>query len=578
MITFLGIIIFIIPFIFTRYFKDKISGILFILSSSLFTHLIVALVTQFLGVFEYKTIITIYTVIDIILLLIYYKRPLEKHTKNKVNGSLLKKIPISIAFIIVFLNLWSVHFNYSGVVNSINGNYEVKNSPYIYPYFSDEWAAISFVNYSIETKKLPNINPLNREGEWNNPLVPYFSFLADIFLFFDLNPLYYYTTLSLVVSLSICVLFVVLLSTLEIDRRVSILVLLLIPYITNGGNLPGIWFLIPMIFSLVFYLISLIAITKKDYKLLSISSLICLCLYPPFVAFIIPTLLPILLNKKERKWNILIPVFLTFIITGLVVFKNLDSIIETLRIYLFRTNLVGGILLFPIWRVIPYFVLPLATFGILIAFKRKLYFIISPLIVGLTYWCWYYNTQLVFIIDSPRVVVITSFIILIFFALSLNYLSSLVKKDAILTILTTIVIIYATYISPNYTNNESWRELKINYGGKLSNPAPTASRFLTEEDLNIFKNINKKTFVSPPWKGLTISSATGNYPLASKPSTIGVFKLNYNVFVVDSNCEQKIELAKKYNIDYVYSSEFNCSKFHKEASSSENLILYKFTN
>lgn len=121
--------------------------------------------------------------------------------------------------------------------------------------------------------------------------------------------------------------------------------------------------------------------------------------------------------------------------------------------------------------------------------------------------------------------------------------------------------------------------LNRNQKARSSLPAPTASRFLTDEDLIAFSGFTKKTFISPAWKGLVISAATGNYPLATKPSTVGVFILNYNNFV-NSNCKEKEKTSIKNNIDYVYSEEFDCPNFDREvgvSKSSEGLVLYKFT-
>ena len=421
MTTFLGIIIFIITFIFTKLFKDRTVGFLTIFTASSLVHLIVALITQSLKIFNYSTIITIYILIDFIVLSFYLFK--FKNKKVAAEGVSRKdrfnKVLILVAFIVVFTNLWSVHFNFSGVVNTYTGEHKVEPSAYIYPYFSDEWAAISFVNYTIGSQSLPSVNPLSGVGDWKNPLVPYFSFLSDIFIFFGLDPLNDFALVTLLVGLVICFVFFILLSSLGVDKRVSAITILTIPYITNGGNLPGIWFLIPMIFSLIFYIISLIAFKKEDQKLLFLPSLMCLCLYPPFIAFVFPTLLALLFRKKDWNWKKIILIFVSvlvaFIIAGLIVFNSLSPqyILETLRGYLFRSNLVGGVLFFPIWIVLPIFVLPLALLGLYPAFKKKLYFLLLPLFVGLTYWFCYIDTEKVLIIDFPRVVVITSFLILI---------------------------------------------------------------------------------------------------------------------------------------------------------------------
>ena len=316
MITFFGIIIFAIPFVLVKLFDDKVSGFLTIFTSSFLLHLIVALSTQSLKVFSYSTIIAIYLLIDVVVLLAYYmyclrlrKKDLGKEpfkiesTLNVFKKDLFKNFLVIIAFVIVFINLWSVHFNFSGVVNSYSGEYNVTPSSYIYPYFSDEWVAISFVNYTIGSHSLPIINPLSNDGEFKSPLSPYFSFLSDTFLFFGDDPLNNFATVTLLVGLTICALFFVLLSSLGIDKRISTITLLTIPYITNGGNLPGIWFLIPMTFSLIFYLISLIGFSKEDHRLLFVSSLMCLCLYPPFIVFVFPTLVALLFKEKKWRWK-----------------------------------------------------------------------------------------------------------------------------------------------------------------------------------------------------------------------------------------------------------------------------------
>ena len=104
---------------------------------------------------------------------------------------------------------------------------------------------------------------------------------------------------------------------------------------------------------------------------------------------------------------------------------------------------------------------------------------------------------------------------------------------------------------------------------------PPASEYLTADDLFIFKKINKTNFLSLPWKGLTIGSATENYPLETKPSFITNKKLSYPVFI-GSNCDAKKDLAISHRISYVYSSAFTCPNFQEYAVSRENLHLYKF--
>ena len=133
----------------------------------------------------------------------------------------------------------------------------------------------------------------------------------------------------------------------------------------------------------------------------------------------------------------------------------------------------------------------------------------------------------------------------------------------------------------NYTENPASRNLPIevhNDGHSfMLTPAETASRFLTDDDIELFSGFKKKNFLAPPWKGLVISAATNNFPLATKPSMIGVFTLNYNNFT-RSSCDEKKETSIIYNIDYVYSDAFACPGFTQMGESSEGLVLYKFDN
>ncbi len=498
---------------------------------------------------------------------------------------------IAVAFSVVLFSLASVHYNFSGTTNSHVGSYEVENSPYPYPYFSDEWAGIAFVNYTIGSHSLPIVNPLMESESFKNPLVPYFSFLSDAFLFFGFNPLNDFEFVNLIVGLVTCISFFALLISFGIDKRVSALTVLIIPYITNGGNLPGIWFMIPMTFALPFYVISLIGFAKENNRLFSIASMFTLCLYPPFIVFVAPVWVAFILKNKgvkvKAKATLYVIVFLllALIIVGSVVFNSIKplDILDTLRFYFFRTNLVGGYLTFPIWFVLPIFVLPFALFGVFLAIRnrnrKRFYFILLPLLTGLTFWFCYICAERVFIIDFPRVVTITSFIILIFFGISLDFLVKRFVNYKYKNILTAMCILVAVQLSFNYTQNDSWEGLKLHTNGDpedvMLNPAPTASRFLTDDDLALFSSFTKKTFISPPWKGLVLSAATGNYPMTSKPSTVGVFILNYDWFA-DTKCEEKDIVSIDHNVSYAYSKRFDCPNFIEVGESSEGLVLYKF--
>ena len=129
-----------------------------------------------------------------------------------------------------------------------------------------------------------------------------------------------------------------------------------------------------------------------------------------------------------------------------------------------------------------------------------------------------------------------------------------------------------------YTNYSGWEKitLKINGSNYSLSPAAPANKYLTADDLELFREISHKRFLSPPWKGLVLGVATDNYPLNTKDSIVSTNFLYYNNFI-NETCENKASIAKKAHLAYVYSSEFNCDKFNLLGVSQENLYLYKFS-
>ncbi len=111
---------------------------------------------------------------------------------------------------------------------------------------------------------------------------------------------------------------------------------------------------------------------------------------------------------------------------------------------------------------------------------------------------------------------------------------------------------------------------------RLLIPAPPVTRYLTTEDMTLFAEYKEKRFISNPWKGLAIGVATQNFPLESKPSTLTNRILKYQNFM-KGDCIYKVILARKFNIDLVYSAPFECPKnFVLKGTSSEGFNLYEF--
>ena len=177
----IGLILLLTPFLLIIRFEDKRKSFFYTLSFLIGFHLLVAIVTQFLGIFNYWVVI-------FINLILYAGILIKNDWKKLMLNIKLIKIDWIFVFvlIILFIELFSVHFNYSGKIAGINGVTEVKNMQYTYPYYSDEWSAVSFIKYSIESGKLPFANPLWHNGYFPNPEFAFHSFLSELFLLLDL--------------------------------------------------------------------------------------------------------------------------------------------------------------------------------------------------------------------------------------------------------------------------------------------------------------------------------------------------------------------------------------------------------
>lgn len=576
--TLIGLILLLTPFLLLFCFKNKTAGFLYITLFSTLAHSFISIITQSLHIFNYQIIITITTILALASLIFFIKKKCPISTIHL-------SIFVVIGFTVIFFQLYSVHHYFTGTISTVSKSVEVKNYSYPYPYFSDEWVGVSFSKYSIETQSLPLVNPLYHDKKFPNIMLPFFSFVSEIFLILNLDPLTNYRSLSLVAGIFICFLIYQILRTRNIDDRISIITALSVPYLVNSANLPGIWYFLPYTLGSIFLLISLIGNNIKNNLITISSAILATVFYPPIIIFTLPYLLYLFIksdyDKKTKKIALIILISLSTIsIICIFLLKN------TILNYVFRTNLENGIPNFLPWFVMPVWLFILSIIGLVKSFGEKNKDLLYPTIVGFVFWFFYTLTTNVFIIDYPRVVTITSLFLIIFAGLGLNFIyQNIIKRYPVLdnkkskNIFITIVLIFFILSSFSYTESLAWRKLSLQIqtknGTVLVLPTEPVNKYLTEEDLRIFANIENKNFLSIPWKGLVIGVATHNFPLDSKPSTITNHILS-GIDFMNTDCTKKVELATKHNIDYVYLPNFSCKYFTEIASSSEKLFLYKF--
>jgi hypothetical protein len=583
-LTLLGVIILLVPFLLIYKFKDKRLGFVTILAFFLIFHLAVAVLTQALGIFTYLAVVLISLAADVFVL---YKINFSDFKRQFGN---FKPDFILLALVVVaFLTLHSVHNNYTGIVTSAFVPFsEVSNMAYPYPYFSDEWTAVSLIQYSVSSGKLPIVNPLWENSRFNNLELPFHSFVSELMLVLNLNPLIQYSLLHVFSGVLICALVYLILVNL-VGRIASSAAGLSVLYIVNGANLPGLWTLIPIVLGMIAFLSCLFFMVVKQRRMVFVSSFLTLIFYPPLFVLNLAAVLAYFFQEegsKVKKRSLLIYfgicVFsgVLLLIVSLTVFSFSESLsfIQTRVFYpTFTANAVPD---FSAWKVIPVIVLFFSVLGLFSGKKR--FFLLAPIAVGLVYWIVYSQVLWRFIIEYERVVFASSVLIVMFSGFGIQLVLDYVRKNhdtkkyPVFALIQASVLILFLLLSFSYTQRDGWKELKLHplSGGTVS-PAAPANTYLIEDDLEIFRGMKEKRFLSAPWKGTVIGAATGNYPLETKSATITNQILSYSEFV-RATCEKKTELAEKYGVDYVYTPEFHCRSFKEIAVSGENLHLYSF--
>lgn len=247
-----------------------------------------AILTQFFGIFYFWIILTANILAGLLLLYKNYIATLKN--KNIKFKNFLVRIDWVLLMVIIIsvLTLYQVHYNYTGKFSMVNDDllkyHQTKNMQYVYPYFSDEWYAVSLVKESINSHSLPLKNPFDNSFFPNLELF-FHSLIAEIMLLFKLNPLTQYTALSIFINALIILLTYCFLQINNLSKFTSAVSSLSILYITSAANLPGIWNLLPITMGIVLTLIGFCFFSLKDFKMTGIAFLFGTLFYPPLIIF-----------------------------------------------------------------------------------------------------------------------------------------------------------------------------------------------------------------------------------------------------------------------------------------------------
>lgn len=658
--TIFGLFLLFFPLIPLVFVGSKVSNFLKLLCVIIYSQLTIGIVLQALKVFSYQNVLLASLFMGTAIC-IWILKTVEFADPTVSRKMVTQGLALLVVMAGAVCLLSQVHFNYNGLY-SILGTPDYQKAEdlhYVYPYYSDEWYAVSLANTSIEKSQLPSVNPFDQEAGFPNFEMAFHSFLAESFLLLSLDPINDFTKLSVGLNAFLILSSFLLAFKLSKNLPASLLASYLLLFITVGANLPGIWNLIPVSMGLFSLIISTYFILKKTLLWATLSGVLTLIFYPPLIVFWFPLFI---FNFVIQEYNkdfclvgnrLLIGLFAvlsashvvatfyfarfdsqlsTYLTTVLVMisflllplalsvtyrlFKidssqlkifyfSLGALLLTILVYLINfirepkvatllTNAVyeklfyqsfipGFIPQYPIYAVVPLITLPFFVIGLTRLYKNHKAYLL-PVGVGLLFWFFYSLTTLRIIIDYQRVVFVTAVLITIGASCGIAVILSYVKNFKVFSqneklyhySLLAVAVLIVVVLSFGYTERDNWQKLVLvsKDGDRTAMPVAPANTFLHPDDIRVFENLGPVKFLSLDWKGTVIGVATDAIPIVTKPGTISMNVGLLPVFA-EADCQEKIEILKKHEADYLYWPPLNCPGLVEEDESTEGLVLYK---
>lgn len=494
----------------------------------------------------------------------------------------IPRIPplLLLGMVIVGFVLYQNHFNYSGMVSTINGPVEMKNFSSPYPFYSDEWVAAGYSDYIVEKQKFPLLNVFNG-APFFNLLSVFYVTLAGVLQLFSLGSITGIPFVAIFFSLFILSTLYLFLRIHGVNQYLSALGVVLLVFIPNAGNFPTLGVLIAFNMGLILFLLTGASIIHGNKKLMMWYCFLTLAIYPPLVLLALPYIHA--LPTKNRKFVFAGIASIIAIVAAVTVY--IDSDFFSNHVYKYfaegfirKFNVYTAI--YP-WIAVPFFLLPLSFLGLRNTYKENITWFWAS-IYALFVWFLSLVFHCSFIISSERAAFLGAIFLISLAVYFLN--SKLNEKHSRIVFWLFIIVVVSIVLSGNifkmnlykYIPNRITENRSIRLGQKVSSNPPINS-YLTDDDLRIFADISKKRFLSYPWKSLVLAVTTDNIPLQTKDSTISVRELSYIDFQ-NANCDEKKNLAVKHRIDYVYGQKIDCKGFTLVSNSSEGLLLYKYIN
>jgi len=366
--------------------------------------------------------------------------------------------------------------------------------------------------------------------------------------------------------------------------------------------MPGLWYLVPLTFGIIFFLITL-CFTEfeknlpagRQVKIVLFSAIMSSLFYPPLIPFYAVLLFafPLLRKKKEKtlSYKTVITFLLSLVSVALIFLMLAPNVFGKAFEYIFsriafKAFVLPYMTVANFYDIIPLFSIIAAILGLYFVYKNKKWPLLGALVLGIIYWVFYAFSEYRFFAEYERIVILTSIIVVIISGFGLSQIENFMKSNFgkpglnLIIIAEVFALIAFLFMAGAYTQREGWKKVVLIHkeNGSVKPPRAPANSYLTNDDLKIFKNIKDKNFLSLAWKGTTIGISTKNYPVLAKQGTISVGSQSALGKFTNGNCKKKASLAKKLNLDYIYLYKIDCPNFKKVAKSQEGLVLYKTLN
>jgi hypothetical protein len=463
-----------------------------------------------------------------------------------------------------FLLVYNVHYAYPYKYYDPNllGFVGTKVEPYSFPIHADEWEHLAQAIYLIENGKLTTINPYMKNAG-HIPMEPGFhAFVAQFFTLTGTDPITGFQYLPAVFA-AISVLAIMLFSwTLLSNFYIGILSSLFFLAIRNNNDLTGIWFLLPLTFS-IFLVYMFFYSFFKSYRLLAAFFYFASIFIYPLVTIIVTLLLAIYLASK-RRLSLHYLFFPAAAILGIAVFFW-DDFARIQRFLIFTASWADKYYLdYSLISIYGTMALLLAFIGIFFVFRKKidksllalpaicLVLVASQYAFGFTVFMPYQRALYYLMLGLVPLSAIGTFFI---FKEVYDFVEKSSKPLSIITIILFSLTLFAGLFYSYYA---------------IGSEKHLIVHFVSQDDVAALKwlkaNYGKgNTIMADIFVAYAVYPVSQNQITAVPFSNLGAGDVNsMEKFYNEADCKQKESALLQQNIKIVYSKiELNCKGFRK---------------